>query len=132
MIANTIQNTPISSVDISLGLNERLDNVKDSLSVVHESYADILQATRERLTRTQSEEPEDFWTQRLKRMKNMLEMEQEMFDNIYQLKQLSKHKAEAKSIQMKAEGLVDTSNPMPVMTGIPAKYLLGMLTTDSV
>ena len=131
MAINTIQDNPINSVGISLRLNERLDNVKESLSLVHESYADILQAAREKLTRTQPEEPEDFWTQRLNRMKNMLEMEQELFDNLYQLKQLSKHKAEAKSIQMKAEGLVDTSNPMPVITGIPAKYLLSMLTTDS-
>ena len=132
MVVNTIQDKPIGSVDMSLGLNDRVHSIKDSLSLVNEAYADILQSARERLTRTQPDEPEDFWTQRLKRMKNMLKIEQEMFDNLYQLKQLSKHKAEAKSIQMKAEGLVDTSNPMPVITGIPAKYLLSMLNTDSV
>ena len=126
----TIHDKPV--IDISLELHERIDNITDSLSSVHKSYADILQTARERLTRTQSEEPEDSWTQRLERMKNMLEMEQEMFDNIYQLKQLSKKKAEVKSIQMKDKGLVDTSNPMPVITGIPAKYLLGMLNTKSI
>ena len=46
-------------------------------------------------------EPEDFWTLRQKRMKKILKMEQEMFDDIYQLKQLSEHKAEVKTAQMK-------------------------------
>ena len=76
-------------------------------------------------------EDEDFWLQRHKRIKKILEMEQEMFDNLYELQQFSKHKAEVKSAQMKAEGLVDTSNPMPVITGVPAKYLLSMLTAES-
>ena len=58
-------------------------------------------------------------------------MEQEMFDNLYQLQQLSNHKAEVKAAQAKADGLVDTSNPMPVITGVPAKYLLSMLMPDS-
>ena len=107
------------------------------------SYKEILQATKEQAQTTIEEytenlhkkihslvdnEPEDFWTLRHKRMKKRLEMEQEMFDHIYELKQLSNHKAEIKSAQMKAEGLVDTSNPMPVITGVPAKYLLSMLT----
>ena len=74
---------------------------------------------------------EDFWTQRHKRSKKLLEMEQEMFDNLYQLKELSNHKAAVKAAQAKANGLVDTSNPMPVITGVPAKYLLSMLTPDS-
>ncbi len=76
-------------------------------------------------------ETEDFWTLRKKRMKKILEMEQEIFENFYQLQKLSEHKAEVKSAQMKAEGLVDTSNPMPIITGIPAKFLLSMLTADS-
>ena len=116
--------------NMMLDLQGRFDELNASLSSIHGSYADILQAARERLTRTQAEEPEDFWTLRHKRMEKRLEMEQEMFDNLYQLKQLSKHKAEVKAAQMKAEGLVDTGNPMPVITGIPAKYLLSMLTTD--
>ena len=91
---------------------------------------DRLQITKRKLMRYQNDETEDFWTQRLKRMKKRFEMEQEMFDNLYQLQQLSKHKAEVKAAQMKAEGLVDTSNPMPVITGIPAEYLLSMLKTD--
>ena len=109
------------------------------------SYKDILQATKEQAQTTIEEyteslhkkihspvenEPEDFWTLRHKRMKKMLEMEQEMFDHIYELKQLSNHKAEIKAVQMKSEGLVDTSNPMPVITGVPAKYLLSMLTAE--
>ena len=76
-------------------------------------------------------ENEDFWTLRRKRMKKRLEMEQELFENLYQLKELSKHKAEVKAAQMKAEGLIDTSNPMPVITGIPAEFLLGMLSADT-
>ena len=74
---------------------------------------------------------EDFWTQRHKRMKKILEMEQEMFDNIYQLKELSRQKSIEKAAQAKSEGLVDTSNPMQVITGVPAKFLLGMLTPTS-
>ena len=76
-------------------------------------------------------EKKDFWTLRRKRMKKRLEMEQELFENLYQLKELSKHKAEVKAAQMKAEGLIDTSNPMPVITGIPAEFLLGMLSADT-
>jgi len=76
-------------------------------------------------------ETEDFWTLRRKRMKKLIEMQKEMFDDIYELKQLSEHKAEVKSAQMKAEGLIDTSNPMPIIKGIPAKFLLGMLSADT-
>ena len=130
---NTIRldNMPFCSIEgIMLNLNERFNDLHDNLSAAHDSYDDILQAARERLTRTQADEPEDFWTLRHKRMQKRLEIEQEMFDNLYQLQQLSKHKAEVKAAQMKAEGLVDTSNPMPVITGIPAEYLLSMLKTD--
>ena len=76
-------------------------------------------------------EVEDFWTLRRKRMKKLLEMQQEMFDDIYELKQLSEHKAEIKAVQMKEEGLIDTGNPMQVITGIPAKFLLSMLSADT-
>ena len=76
-------------------------------------------------------EVEDFWTLRRKRMKKLLVMQQEMFDDIYELKQLSEHKAEVKAAQMKEEGLVDTSNPMQIITGIPAKFLLSMLSADT-
>ena len=74
---------------------------------------------------------EDFWTQRHKRMKKILEMEQEMFNSVQQLQQLSNRKLLEQSARAKANGLTETSNPMPVITGVPAKYLLNMLTPDS-
>ena len=141
MINSNIQLDSATSVSIDR------KNSNNVLNTNFASYAKILQETKEQAksvieeyterlhNKTQSDlnnnEPEDFWTLRHKRLKKMLEMQQEMFDHIYELKQLSNHKAEIKSAQMKAEGLIDTSNPMPVITGVPAKYLLSMLTADT-
>ena len=158
MSNNTLysDNIPIISVGNALnGFQKRINNVSNNqnyeeilqavktqinstakstanmaINEYKEYVNDRLQITKRNLIRYQNDETEDFWTQRLKRMKKRFEMEQEMFDNLYELKQISRHKAEVKSAQMKADGLVDTSNPMPVITGIPAKYLLSMLEAE--
>ena len=132
----------INNVGNNQNYEEILQAVKTQINSTEKSSSDMamndykeyindrLQITKRKLMRYQNDETEDFWTQRLKRMKKRFEMEQEMFDNLYELKQISKHKAEVKSAQMEAEGLIDTSNPMPVITGIPAKYLLSMLEVE--
>ena len=141
MINSNIQLDSVTSVSIDRknsnnALNANLASYAEILQEAKEQAKSVIEEYTERLhNKTQSDinnnEPEDFWTLRHKRLKKMLEMQQEMFDHIYELKQLSNHKAEIKSAQMKAEGLIDTSNPMPVITGVPAKYLLSMLTADT-
>ena len=141
MINSNIQLDSATSVSIDRknsnnALNANLASYAEILQEAKEQAKSVIEEYTERLhNKTQSDinnnEPEDFWTLRHKRLKKMLEMQQEMFDHIYELKQLSNHKAEIKSAQMKAEGLIDTSNPMPVITGVPAKYLLSMLTADT-
>lgn len=75
---------------------------------------------------------EDYWTTRRKRSKKFLEMEQELFQNVQQLKELSTRKAQVRAAQAKAAGLDDSLKPEPVITGIPAEFLLGMLDVSNV
>ena len=75
---------------------------------------------------------ESYWTTRRKRTKKLLEMEQEMFTNIQQLKDLSTRKAIVRAEQAKAAGLDDELKPEPVIVGIPAEFLLSMLDTSNV
>ena len=78
------------------------------------------------------ETTEDYWTMRRKRTKKFLEMEQELFDNVRQLKELSTRKAIVRAEQAKAAGLDDELKPDPVIVGIPAEFLLGMLDVPNV
>ena len=78
------------------------------------------------------ENVEDYWTLRRKRSKKFLELEQEMFQNVQQLKELSTRKAQVRAAQAKAAGLDDELKPEPVIVGIPAEFLLGMLDTSNV
>ena len=111
------------------------------------TYEEFLSAAKEQLTKIENnsldnnlqsfgsqhqikapnENTEDYWTMRRKRTEKILEMQQEMFENIQQLKDLSERKAMIKAAQAKAAGEVDTSNPMPVIVGVPAEYLLSGL-----
>lgn len=75
---------------------------------------------------------ESYWTMRRKRSKKILEMEQELFQNVRQLKELSARKAQVRAAQAKAAGLDDELKPEPVIVGIPAEFLLGMLDTSNV
>ena len=78
------------------------------------------------------ENVEDYWTTRRKRSKHILELEQEMFNNVRILKELSNRKAQVRAAQAKAAGLDDELKPEPVIVGIPAEFLLGMLDTANV
>lgn len=75
---------------------------------------------------------ESYWTTRRKRSKHILELEQEMFLNVQQLKELSNRKAIVRAKQAKAAGLDGSLKPEPVIVGIPAEFLLGMLDTSNV
>ncbi len=48
------------------------------------------------------------------------------------MKELSTRKAVVRAEQAKAAGLDDALKPEPVIVGIPAEYLLGMLNTANV
>ena len=78
------------------------------------------------------ETTESYWTTRRKRSKHILELEQEMFNNVRILKELSNRKAQVRAAQAKAAGLDDELKPEPVIVGIPAEFLLGMLDTANV
>ena len=78
------------------------------------------------------ESTESYWTTRRKRSKHILELEQEMFLNVQQLKELSNRKAIVRAEQAKAAGLDDALKPEPVIVGIPAEFLLSMLDTSNV
>ena len=75
---------------------------------------------------------DDYWTLRRKRSKKFLEMEQELFTNIRQLEELGNRKAQVRAAQAKAAGLDDELKPEPVIVGIPAEFLLGMLDVSNV
>ena len=83
-------------------------------------------------TKSPLETTEDYWTMRRKRSKHILELEQEMFDNLQTLKDLSNRKAMVKAAQAKAAGLDGALKPEPVIVGIPAEFLLGMLDISNV
>ncbi|MBR1580432.1 MAG: hypothetical protein IJ668_08045 [Selenomonadaceae bacterium] len=83
-------------------------------------------------TKSPMETTESWWTTRRKRSKHILELEQEMFDNVQTLKALSNRKAMAKAAAAKAAGLDDSLKPEPVIVGIPAEFLLGMLDISNV
>ena len=85
-----------------------------------------------RQTKSPLETTESYWTTRRKRSKHILELEQEMFNNVQILKELSNRKAQVRAAQAKAAGLDDELKPEPVIVGIPAEFLLGMLDTTNV
>ena len=129
---NTINFNPLESIIKGFqnkNQNTNNFNYDEELKSAFEEYKNYLYKKTD--SAKQNSDEEDYWLQRKKRTKKLLEMQQEMFQNFYELKQLSDRKAEIKTAQLKSEGLIDTSNPMQIITGIPAKFLLAMLTADT-
>ena len=129
---NTINFNPLESIIKGFqnkNHNTNNFNYDEELKSAFEEYKNYLHKKTD--SAKQNSDEEDYWLQRKKRTKKLLEMQQEMFQNFYELKQLSDRKAEIKTAQLKSEGLINTSNPMQIITGIPAKFLLSMLTADT-
>ena len=76
-------------------------------------------------------EEETYWERRLKRLKARLKAEQELFEHEQLLEKISDESAQVEAIQKAAEGLTDPFAPQKPIIGVPAKYLLSMLTADA-
>ena len=76
-------------------------------------------------------EEETYWERRLKRLKARLKAEQELFEHEKILEKISDESAEVEAIQKAREGLTDPFAPQKPIVGVPASYLLSMLTADA-
>ena len=75
-------------------------------------------------------EEETYWERRLKRLKARLKAEQELFEHEQLLQKVNDESAQVEAIQRAKEGLIDPFAPQKPIIGIPASYLLSMLTAD--
>ena len=75
-------------------------------------------------------EEETYWEQRLKRLKARLKAEQELFEHEQILQKAYDESAQVEAIQRAAEGLIDPFAPQKPIIGVPASYLLSMLTAE--
>ena len=75
-------------------------------------------------------EEETYWERRLKRLKARLKAEQELFEHEQLLQKANDESAQVEAIQRAKEGLTDPFAPQKQIIGIPASYLLSMLTVD--
>jgi len=73
-------------------------------------------------------EEETYWERRLKRLKSRLKAEQELFEQEKILEKISDEAAQVEAIQKAREGLTDPFAPQKPIIGVPASYLLSMLT----
>ena len=76
-------------------------------------------------------EEETYWERRLKRLKARLKAEQELFEHEKILEKISDESAQVEAIQKAKEGLTDPFAPQKPIIGVPAKYLLAMLSVDA-
>lgn len=120
----------LSTPDLIAGLTPKLEHIAvHSFGASKEEYRG---QSWSREKKSPLESTESYWTTRRKRSKRILELQQEMFLNVQQLKELSNRKAIVRAEQAKAAGLDDELKPEPVIVGIPAEFLLGMLNTSNV
>ncbi len=75
-------------------------------------------------------EEETYWELRLKRLKARLKAEQELFEHEQALQKVSDESAQVEAIQKAKEGLTDPFAPQKPIIGVPASYLLSMLTAE--
>lgn len=73
-------------------------------------------------------EEETYWERRLKRLKARLKAEQEFFEHEQLLQKSCDESAQLEALQSAREGLTDSLAPEKPIIGVPASYLLGMLT----
>ena len=74
---------------------------------------------------------ESYWELRLKRLKARLKAEQELFEHEQLLQKACDSAAQVEAIQRAREGLTDSLSPEQPIVGVPAKFLLSMLTVDA-
>ena len=74
---------------------------------------------------------ETYWELRLKRLKARLKAEQEFFEHERILQKACDESAQVEAIQCARDGLTDSSLPEQPIIGVPAKFLLSMLTADA-
>ena len=75
-------------------------------------------------------EEETYWERRLKKLKARLKAEQELFEKEGLLQKACDEAAQVEAIQKEREGLTDSFAPQKPIIGIPASYLLSMLTAE--
>ncbi|MCR5833784.1 MAG: hypothetical protein K6G55_03955 [Selenomonadaceae bacterium] len=74
-------------------------------------------------------EEESYWSRRLDRLKARLKAEQEWFEHEQILKSSSDEYAQLEAIRRAEEALTNPEMPEIPITGVPANFLLSMLTT---
>lgn len=76
-------------------------------------------------------EEETYWERRLKRLKARLKAEQELFEHEQLLEKINDESAQIEAIQRAKKGLTDPFAPQKPIIGVPAKYLLDMLSAEA-
>ena len=76
---------------------------------------------------TRHVEEESYWDLRLKRLKARLKAEQEFFEHEQLLQKSCDESAQLEAIQRAKEGLTDSLAPEKPLIGVPASFLLSML-----
>lgn len=76
-------------------------------------------------------EEETYWDRRLKRLKARLKAEQELFEHEQLLQKACDESAQLEALQRARDGLTDSLAPEKPLIGVPARFLLSMLTATN-
>lgn len=76
-------------------------------------------------------EEETYWERRLKRLKSRLKAEQELFEQEQILQKACDESAQVEALQRAKSGLTDSFAPEKPIIGVPAKFLLSMLSGNA-